>query len=89
MPKKPDKKPSKKQVATFRHDEASRKNIPTAEFQSVMAKEDQSPVQVAYQRRNRDLDPQLVGAVRTRRTGRTSSSPRRRSSSRKRCTRRC
>ena len=64
MPKKPDKKtpakPPKKQVAAFRHDEASRKNIPTAEFQSVMAKEDQSPVQVAYQRRNRDLDPQLV-----------------------------
>ena len=37
-----------------------RKNIPTAEFQSVMRKDEQSPVQVAYQRRNRDLDPQLV-----------------------------
>ena len=38
----------------------SRKNIPTAEYQSVMEKADQSPVQVAYRRRNRDLDPQLV-----------------------------
>ena len=47
-------------VETIAHDEASRKNIPTAEYQSVMEKTDQSPVQVAYERRNRDLDPQLV-----------------------------
>ena len=51
---------SPKQVETLKHEEASRKNIPTAEHQSVMAKAEQSPVQVAYQRRNRDLDPQLV-----------------------------
>ena len=49
-----------KSVETITHDEASRRNIPTAEYQSVMEKADQSPVQVAYQRRNRDLDPQLV-----------------------------
>ncbi|HVT18029.1 MAG TPA: DNA methyltransferase [Thermoanaerobaculia bacterium] len=49
-----------KQVETLKHTEASRKNIPTAEYQSVMAKDDQNPVQIAYQRRNRDLDPQLV-----------------------------
>ena len=42
------------------HEEASRKNIPTAEFRSVMDRSEQSPVQVAYERRNRDLDPQLV-----------------------------
>ena len=47
-------------VETIAHDDASRKNIPTAEYQSVMEKTDQSPVQVAYERRNRDLDPQLV-----------------------------
>ncbi|MYN65784.1 MAG: site-specific DNA-methyltransferase [Acidobacteria bacterium] len=47
-------------VATLRHEEASRKNIPTVEFRSVMERAEQSPVQVAYQRRNRDLDPQLV-----------------------------
>ena len=38
----------------------SRKNIPTAEYQSVMKSEELHPVQVAYERRNRDLDPQLV-----------------------------
>ena len=54
------KKKTKKKVETLTHDEASRKNIPTAEFQSVMAKDDQSPIAIAYERRNRDLDPQLV-----------------------------
>jgi adenine-specific DNA-methyltransferase len=47
-------------VETLKHDEATRKNIPTAEYQSVMQKEEQSPIRVAYERRNRDLDPQLV-----------------------------
>ena len=52
------KKP--KAVEAITHDDASRRNIPTAEYQSVMETADQSPIQVAYQRRNRDLDPQLV-----------------------------
>jgi len=47
-------------VETLTHEEASRKNIPTAEFQSVMRKDEQTPIRVAYERRNRDLDPQLV-----------------------------
>ena len=42
------------------HDAATRKNIPTAEHEPVMAQDDRSPVEVAYERRNRDLDPQLV-----------------------------
>ncbi len=50
----------RKTVATFTHDESSRKNIPTAEYQTVMEEDDRSPIQVAYERRNRDLDPQLV-----------------------------
>ena len=50
----------KKKVETLTHEEASRKNIPTAEYHSVMHKDEQSPVRVAYERRNRDLDPQLV-----------------------------
>ncbi len=58
MPRKKNK--SSKTVETLTHDEASRKNIPTAEYQSVMRKEEQSPIRVAYERRNRDLDPQLV-----------------------------
>ncbi len=49
-----------KAVETITHDEASRRNIPTAEYRSVMEKADQAPVRVAYERRNRDLDPQLV-----------------------------
>ena len=49
-----------KTVETLTHEKARRKNIPTAEYQSVMQKEAQSPVRVAYERRNRDLDPQLV-----------------------------
>lgn len=59
-------------VDTLKHDGATRKNIPTAEYQSVMAKDEQSPRPVAFARagsqglsdekaaRNRDLDPQLV-----------------------------
>ena len=49
-----------RQVETLTHGEASRKNIPTAEYQPMMAKDDQNPIEVAYERRNRDLDPQLV-----------------------------
>src|SRR6202142_4192253 len=54
------KKPAaKKSVEALKHDEAKRKNIPTAEFQSVLEKEQQDPKKVFYPR-NRDLDPQLV-----------------------------
>jgi adenine-specific DNA-methyltransferase len=49
-----------KRVETLRHEEASRRNIPTAEYQSIMGTEQQDPIQVAYERRNRDLDPQFV-----------------------------
>jgi adenine-specific DNA-methyltransferase len=54
------KESAKKSVESFKHDEASRKNIPTAEYQSVMKKNEENPIRVAYERRNRDLDPQLV-----------------------------
>ncbi len=49
-----------KEVETLTHGAARRKNIPTAEYQSVMRDEEKSPVRLAYERRNRDLDPQLV-----------------------------
>lgn len=49
-----------KSVETIKHNDASRKHIPTAEFQSVLSEEQQTPIQVAYARRNPDLDPQLV-----------------------------
>ena len=54
------KKTTAKSVETIIHDEASRKYIPTAEYQSMLDQAAQSPVRVAYERRNRDLDPQLV-----------------------------
>ena len=58
-------------VDTLTHTEATRKNIPTAEYQSVMRKDDEAPVKIAYPRgsaglenekenRNHDLDPQLI-----------------------------
>ena len=47
-------------VETITHPEATRKNLPSAEHQPLMQEDDQSPLRVAYQRRNRDLDPQLV-----------------------------
>ena len=61
------------QVETLKHPDETRKNIPTAEFQSVVQREHQKQVQVKYERgapagplqderngRNRDLDPQIV-----------------------------
>ena len=47
------------EVTAHKHD-AKRKNIPTAEFESLMREQDKKPIQLAYERRNRDLDPQLV-----------------------------
>ena len=49
-----------KSVEALRHDAETRTNIPTAEYQSMVEEDTESPLQVAYQRRNRDLDPQLV-----------------------------
>ena len=51
---------SRKTVESLKHDEAKRKNIPTAEHQSVLKQVEVSAIRVAYERRNRDLDPQLV-----------------------------
>lgn len=62
---------NRKQIETLTHDDAKRKNIPTAEFQFVVQKEAQNPSNVSYPRsaagldeekqdRNRDLDPQMV-----------------------------
>ena len=49
-----------KSVETLTHDEARRSNLPSAEHQPLMREEEQTAVRVAYERRNRDLDPQLV-----------------------------
>src|SRR6476620_4216687 len=47
------------EVDAVRHKD-KRRNIPTAGFESMIDKEIKSPVRLAYERRNRDLDPQLV-----------------------------
>src|SRR5437660_1836736 len=47
------------QVAALRHKD-KRRNIPTAELEPVMRDEDKTPIRIAYEGRNRDLDPQLV-----------------------------
>ena len=49
-----------KSVEALRHEQDTRTNIPTAEYQSMVEEETESPLRAAYQRRNRDLDPQLV-----------------------------
>lgn len=54
------KQPTVKTVEVIKHEEDKRKNIPTAEYQSVLEKNEQNPIRVAYERRNKDLDPQLV-----------------------------
>ena len=56
----PKKKTVKKKVETLVHEDAKRRNIPTAEYDSLVDKDDKASVKVAYERRNRDLDPQLV-----------------------------
>ncbi|MCB1131498.1 MAG: site-specific DNA-methyltransferase, partial [Verrucomicrobiae bacterium] len=48
-----------KSVETIKHSEEKRKNIPSAEQQSILQKEHEQSRQVRYPR-NTDLDPQLV-----------------------------
>ena len=50
---------STKHVETLTHDEAKRKNIPSAEQQSFVQRDQTAPKQIRYPR-NTDLDPQLV-----------------------------
>ncbi len=52
------KQPTVKSVDAIKHDD-KRKNIPTAEYQSVLDDAQKNPKQVRYPR-NTDLDPQLV-----------------------------
>ena len=58
MPRGRAKQP--KSVETLTHEEARRRNLPSAEHQPLMREEEESPVRLTYERRNRDLDPQLV-----------------------------
>ena len=53
------KSPTSKLVESLRHTEDKRKNIPTAEHESVLEKDQKQAKEVRY-KRNPDLDPQLV-----------------------------
>ena len=53
------KRGTRKTVETITHDEAKRKNIPSAEHQSVLRPDDARPRPAKYPR-NTDLDPQFV-----------------------------
>jgi adenine-specific DNA-methyltransferase len=53
------KRTSAKSVESLKHEADKRMNIPTAEYQSVLAQNTQRPVELRYPR-NTDLDPQLV-----------------------------
>ncbi len=57
--KKTAKKKAGKTVAVLNHGEAKRKNIPTAEYESVLKPGEKEPIPLKYLR-NTDLDPQLV-----------------------------
>jgi adenine-specific DNA-methyltransferase len=51
--------PADKAVEAIQHKQDKRKNIPTAEYESVLKEEDKHPVELRYAR-NTDLDPQLM-----------------------------
>ncbi len=48
-----------KSVENLKHEADKRRNIPTAEFQSMVREGEQQPIELRYPR-NTDLDPQLV-----------------------------
>ena len=57
MARKPSSK--SKSVDTLTHEGAKRTNIPTAEYESFLEDKDKAPIRLAYERRNRDLDPHV------------------------------
>ena len=47
-------------IEALKHEDATRLNAPTAEMESLVPADVKSPIIAAYERRNPDLDPQLV-----------------------------
>ena len=47
---------NRKAVETLTHDDATRRNILTAEYQAVLQRDEADPARVAYERRDRDFD---------------------------------
>jgi len=82
----PKKKKTTKTVETIKHTEAHRKNIPTAEYQSIMRDDEKDPIRVAYERRTGIWIRSWSGGEKMNRTGPTWWSRRRLCTSRKRST---
>ena len=51
---------SGKSVEALKHSGEKRRNLPSAEHEPIMREEDKSPIRITLDRRNPDLDPQLV-----------------------------
>jgi len=48
------------EIASLKHAQAKRPNIPTAELETVMEEAAKHPIRAAFERRDPDLDPQLI-----------------------------
>jgi len=58
MPRRKARTP--KSIEALTHTDASRPNIPTSEDQAVLSRSERDPIQVAFERRHPELDPQFV-----------------------------
>ena len=54
------KQTTSKKIESFLHMTDKRRNIPTAEYQSMVPDETRKPILISYEKRNPDLDPQLI-----------------------------
>src|SRR5579864_1440795 len=59
MARRPTKTTAEPEVESYKHKEAKRKNIPTAELQKLVPDDDKAIKKLRWPR-NADLDPQLV-----------------------------
>ena len=61
MPRQSKSSAQSKKVETLKHSDAKRKNIPTAEYQSVMAEEEKRPIRVANRQRKHISSSKVLG----------------------------
>jgi adenine-specific DNA-methyltransferase len=65
-------KTTTKDVESLKHRESQRKNIPTAEFETLVSEEEQAQaLKTMRWERNTEFDPQLVWRAKTSRTQKT------------------
>ena len=54
------KKTTNKKIESILHIDDKRTNIPTTEYQSLISDDTRRPILISYEKRNPDLDPQLI-----------------------------